>query len=233
MDFAGKHIVVVGGTSGIGEAVVSKLLAAGAEVTNIARREHSEVSNISLDVTSDFDAIEGLPEQIDGLVYCPGNINLKPFQSLKPEQYLEDFNLNVLGGIKVLKACLKSLRKSETSSIVFFSTVAVHQGMNYHTSVAASKGALEGVVKSLAAEFARQKIRVNAIAPSLTDTPLASALLATEEKRKASEERHPLKKVGSADEIAEGVLYLLSDATKWMTGQILHLDGGMSSVRPL
>ena len=233
MDFAGKHIEVVGGTSGIGEAVVSKLIAAGAEVTNIARRENNSVSNISLDVTSEFDAIDGLPDQIDGLVYCPGNINLKPFQSLKPEQYLEDFNLNVLGGIKVLRACLKSLRQSETSSVVFFSTVAVHQGMNYHTSVAASKGALEGVVRSLAAEFSRHKIRVNAIAPSLTDTPLAAALLSTEDKRRASEDRHPIKSIGSAEEIAAGVIYLLSDATKWMTGQILHIDGGMSSVRPL
>ncbi len=232
-NLAGKQVVVVGGTSGIGKSVVSRLLDLGAEVVNISRTGHDQAANIALDVTSDFSHIDGLPEEIHGIVYCPGSILLKPFQSLKPEHYREDFELNVLGGIKVVKACLKPLKKAGSSSIVFFSTVAVHQGMNFHTSIAAAKGALEGVVKSLAAEFSRMNVRVNAIAPSLTDTPLAGNLLATADKRKASEERHPLQKIGSPEEIAEGAIYLLSQASSWMTGQVLHLDGGISSIKPL
>ncbi len=233
MEFEGKNILVVGGTSGIGKSLVEKLKNAGANVINASRSEAAGVDNIPLDVTEDFQKIDDLPDQLDGLVYCPGSINLKPFQSLKPEDYREDFNLNVVGGLNVVKASLKSLKKSKSASIIFFSTVAVTQGMSFHTSVAAAKGALEGVTRSLAAEFARQNIRVNAIAPSLTDTPMAKSLLSSDDKRKASEERHPLKRVGAADEMADAALYLLSDATAWMTGQILHLDGGMSSIRPL
>ena len=233
MEFEGKNILVVGGTSGIGKSLVEKLKNADANVINASRSKADGVDNIPLDVTEDFQKIDDLPDQLDGLVYCPGSINLKPFQSLKPEDYLEDFNLNVVGGLNVVKASLKGLKKSKSASIIFFSTVAVTQGMSFHTSVAAAKGALEGVTRSLAAEFARQNIRVNAIAPSLTDTPMAKSLLSSDDKRKASEERHPLKRVGAADEMADAALYLLSDATAWMTGQILHLDGGMSSIRPL
>ena len=233
MEFEGKNILVVGGTSGIGKSLIEKLKNAGAHVINASRSEAEGVDNLHLDVTKDSQKFDGLPEQLDGLVYCPGSINLKPFQSLKPDDYLEDFNLNVVGGLNVVKASLKSLKKSESASIVFFSTVAVSQGMSFHTSVAAAKGALEGVTRSLSAEFARQNIRVNAIAPSLTDTPMAKSLLSSEDKRKASEDRHPLKRIGDPNEIADAALYLLSDATSWMTGQILHLDGGMSSIRPL
>lgn len=233
MEFEGKNILVVGGTSGIGKALVSKLKSSGANVINASRSEADGVANISLDVTEDFQSIEGLPEQLDGLVYCPGSINLKPFQSLKPQDYLEDYQINVVGALNAVKASLKNLKKSESASIVFFSTVAVSQGMSFHTSVAAAKGAIEGVTRSLAAEFARQGIRVNAIAPSLTDTPMASSLLSSEDKRKASEDRHPLKRVGTPEEMAEAAAYLLSGATSWMTGQVLHLDGGMSSIRPL
>ncbi|WP_421895991.1 SDR family NAD(P)-dependent oxidoreductase [Marinoscillum sp.] len=233
--FDGKNVLVVGGSSGIGKATVLKLREQGTEVYNVSRSscQIQGVTDIGLDVLSDFSAIEGLPDRLDGLVYCPGSIHLKPFQSLKIDDFLRDFEINVLGAVKVLKACLRNLRAAERSSVTLFSTVAVAQGMTFHSSVAASKGAIEGLVKSLAAEWSRSGIRVNAIAPSLTDTPMARNLLSTDEKRKASEERHPLKGISTAEELAGTVIYLLSDAAQRVTGQVMHVDGGMSSIRPL
>jgi len=233
--FSGKNIVVVGGTSGIGASVIRQLLIEDATVINISRRELalSNVKHISLDITTEFATIDGLPDQIDGLVYCPGSINLKPFTSLSLPDFMQEMNINLFGAVKVLKACLKGLRKSNQASVVLFSTVAVAQGMSYHASIASAKGAVEGLTKSLAAEYSRQNIRFNAIAPSLTNTPLAAHLLASEEKVKAAEDRHPLKKIGSADDIAAMALLLLSDQGSWITGQVIHLDGGMSSVRPI
>jgi NAD(P)-dependent dehydrogenase (short-subunit alcohol dehydrogenase family) len=235
VQFADRKVLVVGGSSGIGAAVVKSLIVQGAEVYNLSRTASSEdgVSNISLDVTSDFSAIEGLPDSLDGLVYCPGTINLKPFQALKLEDYQRDMEVNLFGAIKVIKATLKLLKKGTAASVVMYSTVAVSQGMSYHSSIAAAKGAVEGLVKTLAAENARSNIRFNAIAPSLTDTPLAANLLSSEEKVKASEDRHPLKKVGTAGEMSDATLFLLGSQSTWMTGQVLHIDGGMSSIRPL
>jgi NAD(P)-dependent dehydrogenase (short-subunit alcohol dehydrogenase family) len=234
--FNGKNIAVIGGTSGIGLEAVKLLVSQHANVYNVSRRacKIDGVKNISLDITEDFQKIEGLPDQLDGLIYSPGSINLKPFQSLKLEDYRTDFEINVLGALKTIKAVLKNLKSSSFKpGIVLFSTVAVTQGMSFHTSVAAAKGAIEGVTRTLAAEFAKSNIRVNTIAPSLTDTPLASGLLASDEKRKASEDRHPLKKIGEAADIAAMAVHLLSENSKWITGQIIHMDGGMSSVRPL
>ncbi len=223
-----KNIVVIGGNSGIGEVVVSKLKEGGANVFTYSR---SESGSSQLDVTTDFKEIDGLPEVIDGLVYCPGSINLKPFHRFSTDDFKSDYEINVLGAVKVLQACLKGLKKSESASVVLYSTVAVGVGLGFHASIASAKGAIEGLTRSLAAEWAPNKIRVNAIAPSLTDTPLASQLLGNEDKKEASNKRHPLGRYGQPDDIAAATVYLLSDATSWMTGQILHLDGGMSSVK--
>ena len=155
---------------------------------------------------------------------------LKPFQSLKSTNFLEDLQINVLGAIKSIQSYSKNLALSDSASIILYSTVAVQTGMPFHASVAASKGAIEGLTRSLAAEFA-PKIRVNCIAPSLTNTPMASRLLSSPEKIEASALRHPLKKVGDPKDLANMTTFLLSDASKWMTGQILHLDGGMSSIK--
>jgi NAD(P)-dependent dehydrogenase (short-subunit alcohol dehydrogenase family) len=234
MTFQGKKVLVVGGSSGIGASIVDKLVSSGCEVINASRRSNPKASvNIALDVLSDFTQLDGIPDQLDGVVYCPGSINLKPFQSLSIDHFQEDLEVNVLGAVKVLKATWKALRKSGNAGVVLFSTVAVSQGMNFHASVATSKGAIEGLMRSLAAEWSRSNIRVNAIAPSLTDTPMASNLLSSEEKRNASSERHPLKRVGTAEELAETAIFLLSDHASWMTGQTIHIDGGMSSVRSL
>ncbi|MCH7409039.1 SDR family oxidoreductase [Belliella sp. DSM 111904] len=223
-----KNIVIIGGSSGIGKSIVEMLKSEGAEVFEYSR---SMVGDFQLDVTSDFKEIKTLPDTIDGLVYCPGSINLKPFHRLTVDQVKEDLEVNFLGAVKVLQACFKGLKQSSSSSVVLFSTVAVSVGMGFHSSIASSKGAVEGLVKSLAAEWSPLSIRVNAIAPSLTDTPLAGQLLSNDDKREAAMKRHPLGRFGKPEDLAAAVSYLLSGSSSWMTGQILHIDGGMSSVR--
>jgi NAD(P)-dependent dehydrogenase (short-subunit alcohol dehydrogenase family) len=180
-----------------------------------------------LDENPNFDF---LPDTFDGLVYCPGNISLRPFARIKSEDFMADFNLQVLGAIRCIQAVLPRLKNSENASIVLFSTVAVQLGLGFHSQVAVSKGAIEGLTRALAAELA-PKIRVNCIAPSLTDTPLAASLLSSEEKREANAQRHPLKKIGTTQDIANMVEFLVTDKSSWMSGQILHLAGGMSSLK--
>jgi len=193
--------------------------------------ETAGVHHLAFDVSAEFLDLDALPEILHGLVYCPGSIVLKPFQRLSIDDFLADFNLNLLGAVKVVQGCLTRLKKSPTgSSIVLFSTVAVQTGMAFHASVASAKGAVEGLTRALAAEFA-PRIRVNAIAPSLTETPLAENLLSNEDKRRAAAERHPLKRIGSPRDIAQLAVHLLSDNGSWITGQIMHVDGGMGSLR--
>lgn len=231
-----QNYLIVGGSSGIGHAVVKKLVEDRHNIFVGSRTGESlvdspAVRHLDMDVTEDNIDFERVPEPLHGLVYCPGTILLKPFQRITIDDFRKDFEVNFLGAVRVIQGCMKRLKKSPTgASIVLFSTVAVKMGMPFHASVAGSKGAVEGLTKSLAAEFA-PRIRVNAIAPSLTDTPLAESLLSSEERHKASSERHPLKRIGQPHEIAGLVNYLLSAEGSWITGQVLHVDGGMSSVR--
>lgn len=228
-----KNYLIIGASSGIGRALALKLSQEGNQVFATFNENKTENSqNLTyhhLDVNSDFN-LDFIPELLDGIVYCPGTINLKPFKRIEPDQFMSDFNLQVIGAIKIIQAALPSLQKSEKGSILFFSTVAVQAGFNFHSQVAVSKGAIEGLTKSLAAEFAPQ-IRVNAIAPSLTDTPLASKLLSSDQKREANAERHPLKRIGSAEDIAQTAAFLLSEQASWISGQIIHVDGGMSTLK--
>ncbi len=228
--FEGKNILVVGGTSGIGLELTHQLAAQGAAVWVASRNASglpAGVNEIGLDVTGDVSALTAaLPDVLHGLAYCPGTINLKPFTRLTDEDFSTDFQINVLGAIKVVRTVLPKLKKAGSGSIVFFSTVAARVGMNFHTSVATAKSALEGLTVSLAAELAANRVRVNAIAPSLTDTPLAGNLLSTPEKREASDKRHPLGRVGTPADIAGMALFLLSDQAAWLSGQVLHVDGG-------
>lgn len=232
-----KTYLIVGGSKGIGLAIVDQLLDQGHQVVVISRTSEqlfvrNGISWIKKDITTDIILAEDLPHTLDGIVYCPGSIVLKPFRSLSEEQYVEDFAINCLGAIKVIKAGLNALKNSNNHpNILLFSTVAVHQGMPFHASIAAAKGAVEGLTKSLAAEFA-PTIRVNCIAPSLTNTELASKLLSSPEKIQAAEQKHPMKAIGQAVDLASFALTLLSESSKWITGQIFHIDGGMSSVRP-
>ncbi|MBW3469902.1 SDR family NAD(P)-dependent oxidoreductase [Arthrospiribacter ruber] len=223
-----KNIIVIGGNSGIGKALVENLQNAGANVFSFSR---SAEGDQKIDVTSEDDFSGKFPDQIDGLVYCPGTINLKPFHRFSLTDFQNDLEVNFLGAVKVLQAAMKGLKKSESASVVLFSTVAVQVGLGFHASIASAKGAIEGLTRSLAAEWAPNKIRVNAIAPSLTETPLASQLLGTEEKKAASDKRHPLGRYGQPEDIASAAMYLLGSDSAWMTGQILHVDGGMSSVK--
>ena len=231
-----KKFFIVGGSSGIGLEIVKALRENGNEIyvgsrTNDQLAGLGRVHHFALDVKADPLNLEELPEVLNGMVYCPGTIRLKPFQRLTIDDFLEDLQINFLGAVKTLQACLTRLKKSKTgASVVLFSTVAVKTGMPFHASVAGAKAAVEGLTRSLAAEFA-PRIRVNAIAPSLTDTPLAQNLLSSEEKRQASADRHPLKRIGTPPEIAGLAVHLLSDDSAWMTGQIIHIDGGMSSLR--
>jgi len=228
-----KNILIIGGSSGIGKALVNQLQ--NDNNLFVANRtdeglDLNKITYMQYDATDGVLDVSQLPSQLDGFVYCPGSINLRPFKGLKPETFSKDFEINVLGAVQSLQSVLKNLLESPQASLVFFSTVAVQTGMPFHASVAASKGAIEGLTRSLAAEYA-PKLRVNTIAPSLTNTPLASKFLNNEIKLEKANERHPLKYIGSADDIANTARFLLSDESKWMTGQIIHLDGGIGDLK--
>jgi len=231
-----SNYLIVGGSSGIGLELV-KLLSENQDTIYLGSRNPSDfsrypnVNQFTYDASKEDSDLDGLPDSLNGLVYCPGSINLMPLQRLQTEDFLHDFNLNLLGAVRTIKSTLKRLRKSRTgASIVLFSTVAVQTGMAFHASVASAKGAVEGLTRSLAAEFA-PRIRVNAIAPSLTDTPLGKDLLSTDAKREAAAQRHPLKRIGTPREIAQLAALLLSNQGSWITGQIISMDGGMGALR--
>jgi 3-oxoacyl-[acyl-carrier protein] reductase len=227
-----KNILLIGGSYGIGLAIAKQLQ--NNNNVFVASRTNEELANLNVthipfDASTDTLDTSKLPEVIDGLVYLPGSINLRPFKGLKIETFENDLQINFIGLVKVIQAILSNLTASNQSSIVVFSSVAASMGMPFHTSVAASKGAIEGFAKALAAEYA-PKIRVNVIAPSLTDTPLADKFLNNDVKKEKSSERHPLKRFGQPEDIAQMATFLLSENSNWMSGQILHVDGGMSTL---
>jgi NAD(P)-dependent dehydrogenase (short-subunit alcohol dehydrogenase family) len=231
-----KSFVVVGGSSGIGLDITSRLVDGGHSVTVISRSEDGiaglpGVDHIPLDITRDDIDPQRLPERIQGLAYCPGSIRLRPFHRLKESDFESDWRINLVGAVKAVQACLPGMKKADApASVILFSTVAVGTGMPFHASIASAKGAVEGLTRSLAAEFA-PKIRVNAIAPSLTETQLAKTLLSDSGKRQAAADRHPLKRFGTPADSAAVAMFLLNAESSWISGQILAVDGGMGALR--
>ncbi|TAI48623.1 SDR family NAD(P)-dependent oxidoreductase [Flagellimonas allohymeniacidonis] len=225
-----KNILLVGGSYGIGFEIARQIM--GEYNVFIASRTKDGLENLSVthlvfDVTSDDISTLDLPEELHGFVFCPGSINLKPFKMLGEDAFRQDMEINFFGLVKTVKTIIPKM--AEGSSMVFFSTVAVGTGMPFHTSVSAAKGAIEGFARSLAAEYA-PKIRVNTIAPSLVDTPLAGRLLSNDRKKEMMSQRHPLKRVGTAKDIANMASFLLRQENSWVTGQVIGIDGGMSSL---
>ena len=226
--------LIVGAGKGIGLETARLLV--DENLLTISRNVTPELTSLEtaffeLDVAKDDLNQISLPDELHGLVFCPGSINLRPFNRLSENDFLADFNQNFMGAIRIVQKCLPALKKSKSASIVLFSTVAVKLGMPFHTSIAASKGAIEGFAKSLAAELATANIRVNVIAPSLSDTSLAAQLLSTEEKRVASAKRHPLQRIGLPEDSAQLAAFLLSNKSSWMTGQIIGVDGGLGNIK--
>jgi len=231
-----REILLVGGNSGVG-LEIARLLASDSCRVHAAVRSEGVLGSLdhvvcqAYDVTRK-DAVLELPERLDGFVYCPGTIRLKPFSRLSDDDFQSELEVNFLGAVRALRLAHAALRRSEAASVVLFSTVAVQTGLPYHAGIAGAKGAVEGLARSLAAEFA-PKIRVNCLALSLTDTPLAAGLLGSEEKRQASSERHPLKRIGDPAEVAKAAAFLLGPDSGFITGQVIQIDGGLSSLKLL
>lgn len=230
-----NNILVIGAGNGIGLELV-KSLKNTTNVFAVSRSFSEELNNTGVPVIWE-DALTTtlnenfLPEVLHGVVYCPGSISLKPFNRFTLDDFENDFRQNVLGAVRILQQVLPNLKKANGAGVVLFSTVASKLGMPFHASIATSKAAVEGLTKSLAAEWAASKIRVNALALSLTDTQLASGLLNTPEKREAAAKRHPLQEIGNPEKIASLVSFLLSENGDWITGQIIGVDGGLGSVK--
>jgi NAD(P)-dependent dehydrogenase (short-subunit alcohol dehydrogenase family) len=230
-----NNILVIGAGTGIGLELV-KSLKNTANVFAVSRSFSEELNNTGVPVIWE-DALTTtlnenfLPEVLHGVVYCPGSISLKPFNRFTLDDFENDFRQNVLGAVRILQQVMPKLKKANGAGVVLFSTVASKLGMPFHASIATSKAAVEGLTKSLAAEWAASKIRVNALALSLTDTQLASGLLNTPEKREAAAKRHPLQEIGNPEKIASLVSFLLSENGDWITGQIIGVDGGLGSVK--
>jgi len=222
-----KTFLFIGANSDIAVEARRQQEKKGNRVISLSRSENAEFGDflVADPLKNEFPALEG---NIDGLVYFPGSITLKPFRSIKAADFQSDFELNVLGAINAIQNFQSKL--NEGSSIILFSTVAVQTGMPFHSSVSVSKGAIEGLTRALAAEFA-PKYRMNCIAPSLTQTKLAGRLLNTDDKIEAMAQKHPLKKVGSTLDLSNAIDFLLNDPSAWITGQILAVDGGMSTLK--
>ena len=228
-----KNILIIGGNSDIGLEINNLARAEGHSVYGTSRDEttSSNYDNfIHLDPNQSLDALDNIPEDIHGLVYCPGTINLKSLQRLTLDDVKAEMEVNFYGAFNVIKKVLPNLKKNDGASVVLFSTVAANTGMPMHSSIAASKSALEGFAISLAAELA-PRVAINCVAPSIVDTKLASHILSTDERKEASAQRHPLKSIGTSKSIATSAYFLLSAKENWITGQVISADGGLSTLK--
>lgn len=229
-----KTYLLAGASSAIATDLAEKLSLKHYKVIGLSTKssisdsfsEHYQVAGY------EKNALPDISEPIHGIVYFPGSINLKPFNRISEEDFLNEYKLNALGAVNIIQKYLPNLKNTESASVVLISTVAATQGMPYHASISMAKGAIEGLTLSLAAELA-PTIRVNAVAPALTATPLAEKLINSPEKLDASNKRHPLKRIGQPQDISNAIHFLLGEESSWITGQILNVDGGMSSLKIL
>ncbi len=231
-----KTVLLIGGSSGVGREVLRTQSELGNKVICASRgsREGMDLFGAewqAFDATLPESELE-LPEVLDGLVYCPGSITLKPFARLTDGDFQRDLEVNYLGCIRAIRQALPALKRSKQASVVLFSTVAVQTGLPFHASISGAKGAVEGLTRALAAELS-PNIRVNSLALSLTDTPMAEDLLNSEVKRSAAAERHPLKRIGHPSEVAGAVDFLLGNQGAFVSGQVMQLDGGLSTLKLL
>lgn len=226
-----KNFFITGTNSTIGKTIAETLLDEGHGVYGSSREaapihhphyHHLQENLVKKSLPADF-----LPDKIDGMVYCPGSVTLRPFRVLSQEEFKNDLDLNVLGAIRLLQILDRKFNNG--ASVVLFSSVAVQTGMPFHASIAVSKGAVEGLTRSLAAEYA-PRIRFNAIAPSLTESRISTRFIDTDKKREAMNDKHPLKRVGKPEDIASMAVFLLSDKAGWISGEVMHVDGGISSI---
>ncbi|UOQ96138.1 SDR family oxidoreductase [Hymenobacter sp. 5317J-9] len=238
MDFTDKNILLIGASSGIGLATARLLSSLHVNLFTASRHLSPELAelgttHIAYDATQPVgNAFDALPEVLHGLAYLPGSIKLRPFERIPTDDFQADFDLNVLGAVRVIQATIKRLKKAEGgASVVLFSTVAADTGMSFHTSIATAKAAVEGLTRALASEYAASGVRVNCIAPSLTNTPLAAALLNSPEKVEAGGKRHPLQRIGQPEDLAYMASFLLSDHSSFITGQTMAVDGGMGKLK--
>jgi len=225
-----RNIVIIGGSKGIGKEILQQQFG-GNIVHNISRNapeiEHPNLKHYSINVLQD-----GLPEieNVDVLMYCPGSINLKPIGSLSIDDFRNDFEINVIGAVKAIQKYLPALKKGQNPSIILFSTVAAKLGMPFHASIATAKAGIEGLVKSLGAELA-SVVRVNAIAPTITETSLAAGILRNDRMKENMMERHPMKNYLKPEEVASMANYLISENAKSISGQVFEMDYGIVSFK--
>ena len=235
-----KKIIILGGSGAIGSSIAKELIQKNYAPILISKNKN-DIKLIAKKLDCQYyvcdvlntekltQTIQEIGDEIFGLAYCVGSINLKPFKLAKENNFLESYKINTLGAINAIKAAQESLLKNN-GSILLFSSVAVQQGFINHSIISTAKGAIEGLTLSLAAEFA-PKIRVNCIAPSLTDSKMSQNMIKNENIKKAIGAMHPIPKIGEGSDFAELGSYLLSENNKWITGQILHIDGGRSTLR--
>lgn len=231
--FENKNILIVGASTGIGHEIARRILDEGGTVFVAGQHKPDlDVTFMEWDALAPDDSVFGiLPDVLHSVIYCAGTINLKPFGRLSIEDFTTDWQMNALGAVAVLQPNINRLKKAKGAGVVLFSSVAANTGFTFHSSISMAKGALQGLALALSAEFAPSLIRFNVIAPSLTDTPLASALLTTDDKREASAKRHPLGRFGTPQDMATAATYLASDEASWITGQVLGVDGGLGKLK--
>lgn len=235
-------ILIFGSTGGVGAALARQLAEAGAPVF-LSSRSEDKLAQLGTDLdapwaaadVTDPKSIADVVKQaavngaLAGLVFAVGSIVLKPLKAARPDDFLDAFKLNTLAPAMAVKAAQKALAATG-GSVVLFSTIAVQQGFSNHAIIAAAKGGVEALTRSLAAELA-PKVRVNAVAPSLTDTPLAAPLTSSAAMAKAIADMHPIPRLGQPEDMAAAAAFLLGSDAAWMTGQVLSVDGGRSRLR--